>query len=468
MAAIAAMQAPLWEEIAEPFHYHDPGRPGFVALLAPSGGRKRQEIVRVAELAEAVERYSGQTDVWISQGEFRKPNRRVVNLWRMALAFADLDVYKSPRFGALATEAQVDALLRYCDDNGVSQPSLVVFSGRGLQAKWLFTQPIPRRALPRWTLVQRTLNERLLEFGADANALDASRVLRLVDTVNSRSNETVRVVYAATTPTDGAELLATGVIGYDFDVFADTLLPLTREALTELRKARAAERDAREAARASRLVCIEGGLSRRTARPASRRALIPSQLAWDRLEDLRTLAKLRGFERGLPSGQRDLFVFLAACFLADARVAPDLWGEVAAVAKEFAPGWSEGEVRSCVASVFARAEEAARGETVEFNGRDFNPRYRWKNETLLEWLSIEPHEEAQLKTIIGRNERQRRNTAQHLWTRRYSGAVPREVYLAEATKRREQARGYRAAGWSQRAIAVKLGVSVGAVANYCR
>jgi len=279
--ATAAMRALPWEEIAEPFHYHDPDRPGFVALLTESGGRKRQSSVWLADLADEVEQLSGRTDVWISQGEFRKPNRRAVNLWRMPLAFVDLDVYKVPRIAGLTTEAQVDALLRHCDDNGVPQPSLVVFSGRGLQVKWLFTRPIPRKALPRWALAQRVLNERLREFGADANALDASRVLRLVDTTSSRSNQRVRIVHATTAPTGGAERLTTGTIGYDFDVFADTLLPLTREELTRRRESRAAEQEARNALRASQpvSVCIEGVLSHRIASHASRRVLIPSQLA---------------------------------------------------------------------------------------------------------------------------------------------------------------------------------------------
>lgn len=138
------------------------------------------------------------------------------------------------------------------------------------------------------------------------------------------------------------------------------------------------------------------------------------------------------------------------------------------MAKEFAPHWSEAEVRSCVSSAIARAQASNRGETVSFKGGAVNPRYRWKNETLLEWLSIEPQEESQLKTIIGKNERQRRNTAQHFQARREAGASPREIYLAEASKRREQARAYRAAGWTLQAIATKLDVSIGSVANYCR
>lgn len=196
--------------------------------------------------------------------------------------------------------------------------------------------------------------------------------------------------------------------------------------------------------------------------------MVPSQLAWDRLGDLRKLAELRGFEKGLPSGQRNLFVFLSACFLADARLAVDLVAEVVQLAREFAPTWSNAEVMSCVSSVVARAQASARGETVLFDGQSVDPRYRWKNETLIEWLSISAEEERQLKTIIGLDERRRRDTARHVESRRRAGCIPRDAYLGEAEARRREAREYRAAGWTMRAIAAKLGVSVGAVANYCK
>lgn len=35
-------------------------------------------------------------DTWLSQAEFMRPNRRVVNLLRIGLLFADLDTYKMP------------------------------------------------------------------------------------------------------------------------------------------------------------------------------------------------------------------------------------------------------------------------------------------------------------------------------------------------------------------------------------
>ncbi|NYZ70404.1 replication protein, partial [Endozoicomonas sp. SM1973] len=109
------------------------------------------------------------------------------------------------------------ALIEFCQQEGLPPPSLVLFSGRGLYAKWILTTPVPRQALPRWNACQRELVNRLSEFGADTGAKDASRVLRIVNTVNSKSGERVRVVYV-----NGS---MENPLRYNFEELCETLLP---------------------------------------------------------------------------------------------------------------------------------------------------------------------------------------------------------------------------------------------------
>jgi hypothetical protein len=432
-----------------------------------------QRCIKLDELAAGLNPFYGQQDVWISQGEFFKPNRRVVNLWRMPVAFVDIDVYKVSGDQSLSPASHASRLLTWCDDHNLAPPSLVVFSGRGLQVKWLFRQPVPKGTLPRWYAVQRRLNALLQGFGADSQAMDASRVLRLVDTHSSRSGERVRVLHATTTPTHGGELLPSGVVAYDFEVLAESLLPIDRLELSAHREQADARRrqDALEvqarAARKSAIKIIDGASSvERVGRVGARR-LVPSQLAWDRLDDLRTLARLRGCEDGLPPGQRDLYVFLGACFLADACIVRELLPEVVELAREFAPSWSDEEVMSCTSSVMARAVAAERGERVTFRGLEIPPKYRWRNDTLIEYLSVTPEEERQLRTIISKKERTRRDTERHAASRHAAGAIPREDWLANVELKRQQARRLRQEGWSVRRIAHALGVSPGTAHNYC-
>jgi DNA-binding CsgD family transcriptional regulator len=314
----------------------------------------------------------------------------------------------------------------------------------------------------------------LLDFGADPKALDASRVLRLVDTTSSRTDEWIRVVHTARTPTMGGALMTNGVVGYDFDVFADTVLPVVRVDLEEQQAQRernrrqdALEKAAREATR-SNLVVVKGGVAANADKPSGLRAFIPSELAWARLEDLRTLASLRGHEDGLPPGQRDTFVFLSACFLAQARLVRDLKSEVIELAGQFAPTWSESDTRSCAGSAVARAEQASRGEKVVFQGLELDPRYRWRNETLVDRLGITTAEARELKTILPADEAKRRDAQRQEDRRRAAGAVSRAAYLGQATARRQQALQLQTAGLSQRAIARELGVSPATICAYLK
>ena len=121
--------------------------------------------------------------------------------------------------------------------------------------------PLPRAALPRWNAVQRELVARLEPFGADPGARDASQVLRLVDTVNTRSGERVRVLWV--------QRHAEDVRRYPFEWLAETLLPVSREALQLKRQPHST---------AHPLKVLPGG------KTGNLRVFSGRQLAWDRLE----------------------------------------------------------------------------------------------------------------------------------------------------------------------------------------
>lgn len=474
MAALA--QRALWFDEPEPLLYHDPSQRGFVSLFSRErvDGRN-QTVVQLARLAEALPAHLGQTDRYISVSVFYQPNRRLVSLARMPMAFSDLDTYKVERLKGLAPEAQLEELLYVCSQRQLPEPSVVVYSGRGLQAKWLLTDAMPRAGVPRWAAVQRALNAALKDFGADDAALGATQLLRLEGSHSSRSGELVRVLHRATTPTQGGQRLASGVVGYDFDVVAEHLLPFGRFELAQLRGARdaqreqdARERKAREAVR-NNLVVVPGGKAAEGLVKHSARPLIPSQLAWDRLEDLRTLASLRGHDNGLPAGQRNTFVFLAACFLAQSRLVRNLRDEVQTLAASvFAPDWQPWELRSCVSAVIARAEASARGEMVEYEGKSRDPRYWFRNETLVDRLDITSDEARQLKTILPAEEERRRNTERHRAARRAAGAIERTAYLQQSADKRGQVLALKAKGMPNAAIARELGIGRSTVIGYLK
>src|SRR6218665_447535 len=165
-------------------HYalHDVERRGFVSILtrAPGAQRAQQTTVKLIQLPEALASANAANDVWIGQNEFCRPNRRLVSLTRICACYVDIDTYNIENLRRLPQAALGMFVQDAIRDSGLPAPSLVVFSGRGVQLKWLFERPIPKDALIRWKAVQAELCRRLSHIGADPNALDASRVLRVV------------------------------------------------------------------------------------------------------------------------------------------------------------------------------------------------------------------------------------------------------------------------------------------------
>jgi len=431
--------------------YHDPARIGFFSILVDSGnGRKSQTPYRLTDMPNVLRIVDPTRDTWLSQAEFIKPNRRVVNLARIGLLFADLDTYRKPWAAGRSPDQLANAVLYFCAQEGVPPPSILVYSGRGLQAKWLLDGTIPRQALPRWNACQTHLIDRLAELGADIAAKDASRVLRLVNTVNSKSQEICRVIHVENS-SDGQP------VRYSFEYLAETLLPVARwdvEQSKQDRKKRGGRRQFK---------VFSGGKS------GNLRSLSPRQLAWDRMEDLRSLTSLRG---GVEEGERmkHLFWRLNFLLLSGATNSAQMYHEAAALARELDSAWGYRSKELMTLYSKARAYEA--GERVVFSGRQYSPLYTPRNDTLINLFGITDDEQRKLRTIICKDIAGERHRDRERARRRASGIVDRKIYietLQESSNiKREQAQLLRSKGFSVRAIASRMGISIGSVSGYIK
>jgi len=433
-----AVQLRLFSPADEAGCYHDTARHGFFSLLIACEGGKRQYSYRLSLMPTVLSHLDHSRDTWLSQAEFIKPNRRVVNLARIGLLFADLDTYREPWAQGRSPEQQTEVLLYHCDTEGLPRPSLVIFSGRGLQAKWLLDGTVPRAALPRWNACQRYLIDRLAGLGADPAAKDASRVLRLVNTVNSKSGEVCRVIHVEQGP-DGEP------IRYNFEYLAEVLLPVARWDIEADRKARADRRQFK---------LLQGGKTENLRRLNGR------QLAWDRLEDLRRLAEIRG---GVVEGERMLHLFWRLNFLllSGATHSGQMYHEAAALARELDPRWNYRSAE--LMTLYAKAKAFEAGEKVEFGGKQFAPLYTPRNDTLINLFRITDDEQRQLRTIISRDIAAERHRKREEARRRAAGAKAHGTEQDRAT-----ARLMRAQGMSLRSIAAALGVHYTTVRNWCK
>ena len=436
--------------LAEARLLHEAQAPGFFALLTkPSPAdvehdrrvhgkvrhRSRQASYRIEHMPFILDRLDPSRDSFLSQAQFFRPTRRVVHLWHINLCFVDLDVYKSALAGEDLNHV-VQVLRRYCGDEGVPLPSVVISSGRGLYAKWILERPLPQAALPRWNAVQEALLEKFEPFHADWKARSASQVLRLVQTVNTKSGERVRVLHVE--EVDGEPLR------YDFERLSEAVLPWTRQELEALRTRRALKKAGQQELR-----LLRGGREG-PARFSAR------GLAWDRLQDLRTLQRLRGGM--VREGLREETLFWSLLFmLASGVTTPrEMFHEARALAREFNSGfvWNREWRDSDLSTLYRRAKQEVE------HPRDRTRGLYWAtNQHLIEMFQIVPDEERQLKTIVSRDEKRRRNAAQHREGRR-----PGVEVRAQARADRDQAiRRESAEGISQRELAVRYGLSRGGI-----
>ena len=446
MAAVA--QLSLFDRAEEARAYHDPGRSGFFSILVDVHGDKRQSSHRLVEMPTVLELIDKTRDTWLTQAEFIRPNRRVVNLARIGLMFADLDTYRQPWATGRTPEQLAASVLYHCAQEGIPTPSLLIFSGRGIQAKWLLDRPVPRQALPRWNACQKYLIDRLMAIGADVAAKDASRVLRLVDTVNTKSGEICRVVHVET-GADGQP------VRYGFEYLAEMLLPVARWEIEQQREARAERRQ--------QLKLLPG------TKTDNLRGFSGRQLAWHRLEDLRKLATLRG---GVQEGERmqHLFWRLNFLLLSGATHSGQMYHEAKALARELAPDWQQNSKE--LMTLYSKAKAYEAGEKITFGGKEYAPLYTPRNDTLINLFQITDQEQCELRTIISRDmaaeRRRERDRERDTARRRAAGAVDRETYLEAANTKQAQAQALREQGLSVRAIAAQMGVSVGSVSGYLK
>ena len=184
-------------ELFEPGEYLDQRGPGYFSILAKANGKAKQTSHELRFLPQVVNGLNPRIDTWISQAVFDQPNRRAVNLRSVGLLFADLDTYHCPGLADKTPEQQTALLLVFCGHEGIPEPSIVLFSGRGLQVKWLLDHAIEPLSLYDWDASQLALAQVLKPFAADMAAKDISRVLRLDRTTNTKSGEMVRIVHVA-------------------------------------------------------------------------------------------------------------------------------------------------------------------------------------------------------------------------------------------------------------------------------
>lgn len=370
--------------------------------------------------------FAGGVDTYLSVNEFHGW-RHVRQLRSLRACYVDVD-------GSDNLEDALD-LLRAAM---MPAPSFVVFSGRGMHLYWLL-EPTPDKALPVWRLVQGALIRALASIKADPAASDCLRVLRLVGTTNGKNGREVRGVVLTDTV-------------WTMHQLADEVL-----GAREPKKARVFD------------LAAAGARKGRSARPWG-----SSIYHWWYLvyKDLCAITDHHWFG-GVPEGYRDRVLFLMAVSLSWYTKPESLHSEILATARTFTPTLSDKEVDDKISPVLKRAARAAAQEVDRYNGREYDPRYNYKAETLREQLAglIPVELYPQLRTlcpaeVIQQRKKERDAGRDRVAEGRYQ--QDRESYLQAAGQKASSARLLKAQGQTVAAIAEALGVSRMTVSRYLR
>ena len=338
-------------------------------------------------------------NVYISLNTFYSTYRRLEFLKELNCLFIDLDYYKT---GFNKEQILMDLEENYFNKS-IPTPNRIIDSGRGLYLIWKI-ETVPSQALPLWKAIEEYLYSVLKGYGADRQALDPTRVLRVVGSVNSKSKSEVNVL--------------------DEYNYIYTLREIQSEFLPDLE-----ERKAKNKGRKKKVRYIHD----------------ERNLYLARIHDITKICELRDYD---VKGHRELILFLyryyLCYFLEDMEKALNDTLELNSM---FRLPLASNEVK-----------RATRSAEIVFLSK--NKDYRYKNTTLIDLLEISESEERFMTTIISNKEYKRRNNEYN--KNKYKEKLKSEGKLTEKEKlsqRRAKIKDLLEEGLKQKDICLRLNIS---------
>ena len=322
---------------------------------------------------------------------FIAPKRQIESIGLLKALYADIDDHTHEfRFASVLYFFEEDFF-----GSRVPWPNAVVETGRGMHLYWLI-EPLPPDKLPLWQLTQDFLLDALSDITdyfpqekvtVDKRVRDATRLLRLPGTLNTKTNTVVKLYQYDIERYSIEEILAEYFSDIDYTKILRT---------NQVRKEKSSKNNNKSKLNVSKLFNAY-------------------TLHYSRLLDIAKLQELRdGYCRVdgelVTTGQRELMCFLyryySCLFLHDEEEA---LRQTLEFNKRFVEPLSENEVISATKS----AEKAFK-EWQETG----KCKYNYGNSTLIELLEITEEEQKHLKTIISKSEKYRRNNRRRWKERR--------------------------------------------------
>ena len=398
---------------------------GYIQILKIKDSKKVEiENVRYEDL-DKIEKYKGQENIFITPNTMYMPVRKVENIRQLRALFQDIDCEKN---GLHKTEVVYRIWILYYQ-NKIPKPSLVIDSGRGLHIYWII-ENAPYGALQTWQELQDNFYHKLKYLGADKRAIDGARVLRLPNTINTRSKTECEVLYSE---------------------FIEYSMYDLREKYLNY-KSKSKQLKIQQTKNTDKKVIYN-------------RFFNSYSLHMARAEDMETLCKLRKYDvKGYRNMIIHCYAYWKGIYIRDEF---ELENTVIELNNSFIEPLKETEIKAIVRSVgkaidkFIEYEQGIRsGEDKRVTkGMRDKGGYWYKNETLIERLEITKSEQKHMKTIIGTDEKYKRNNERRT-PRNENGLTKKQQELKEI---QVKVISLKKKGLSLRRISKELNISLGKV-----
>ena len=396
-----------------------------------------------------------EVDVYDSVNEFSTAKRSESTIKKLNYLYCDIDCHK----GMFNEWLTLEVLRADYFGSKVPYPSIINNSGRGLHLFWTLENE-GAESLAKWKVLQQVILNNLASISEETNCsvdfrcIDPSRVLRAVDTFNTKSKTLCRLV-------EKTNLTYTldDILECFYGVNLDDLKPFNsnpnkdtgndKKTLTGAKNAlneRGEWKDLK-VKRTNGIVSVFNAYSLLTCRAA----------------DLRKLLELRG---GDMEGMRDEFLTMYAWTIISKKDDLEkLERELHGINSLFKNPLKDKEVSYKAQYIFNKFnKEVIKGaDTSQFTEFD---RYWYRNATIISRLGITMDEQRHMLTIISKEEKNRRKSEREKKARRNeNGLTKRGQSKADKV---DQVKELKRLGYKQKEIAEMLNMSKGTVSKYLK
>ena len=431
----------FFSDILEPLNYHyldgtekNPKYSKFhIFQKDPSLAKGfRQWSYPVSDARAVLEAHKGLIDCYVSTNESTF-KRREADVNALTMLTCDLDTYKSEKYHSTSHERLITDVKAVCVSFCLPYPS-IVYSGNGYYLKWIFISKVkvnPNSYVSKidkkkrefqivtpidvWKAAQIAINRIFTDFGSDTNALDASRVLRMCGTINSKTGKM-------------AELLEFNE-KVSYEAMLEILKPHTTSddinSLSPLPKIKSEKEKKKPDLKVVKFESIE-----KSPKNTPHKNFIPKNrlsLAIERYKDLLKLIKLRGGV--VQEGQRMnflLWILNFKCIAGTVHIG-NFDEEALKMGNKIFNGDDFGlDDLSTLRNKLEEYNLRRAKNPQDFNKFETIPLYTPTSQTLIAKLNITKDEQAHLKTIIDKDEVKERAKNRKYNERRAKGMKEQE------------------------------------------